>query len=68
MDAPGLSIDDIGVHEVNEAFAPVPLAWQLELGAKPERLNPLGGAISVGHPLGASGTILTTRMILELLS
>ncbi len=64
----GLSIDDIGVYEVNEAFAPVPLAWQVELGAKPERLNPLGGAISVGHPLGASGTILTTRMILELLS
>ena len=64
----GLSIDDIGVYEVNEAFAPVPLAWQVELGAKPERLNPLGGAISVGHQLGASGTILTTRMILELLS
>lgn len=64
----GLSIDDIGVYEVNEAFAPVPLAWQVELGAKPKRLNPLGGAISVGHPLGASGTILTTRMILELLS
>ena len=64
----GLSIDDIGVYEVNEAFAPVPLAWQVELGAKPERLTPLGGAISVGHPLGASGTILTTRMILELLS
>lgn len=63
-----LSIDDIGVYEVNEAFAPVPLAWQVELGAKPERLNPLGGAISVGHPLGASGTILTTRTILELLS
>ena len=60
---PGLSIDDIGVYEVNEAFAPVPLAWQVELGAKPERLNPLGGAIAVGHPLGASGTILMTRMI-----
>jgi acetyl-CoA acyltransferase len=59
----GLSIDDIGVYEVNEAFAPVPLAWQVELGAKPERLNPLGGAIAVGHPLGASGTILMTRMI-----
>jgi acetyl-CoA acyltransferase len=59
----GLSIDDIGVYEVNEAFAPVPIAWQRELGADPERLNPLGGAIAVGHPLGASGAILMTRMI-----
>ncbi|KOU58953.1 acetyl-CoA acetyltransferase [Streptomyces sp. MMG1533] len=59
----GLSIDDIGVFEVNEAFAPVPLAWLAETGADPERLNPLGGAIAVGHPLGASGAILMTRML-----
>lgn len=59
----GLNIDDIGAIEINEAFAPVPLAWQIELGADPDRVNPLGGAISVGHPLGASGAILTTRLI-----
>ncbi len=55
--------DEIGVFEVNEAFAPVPLAWQAETGADLARLNPLGGAIAVGHPLGASGAILMTRMI-----
>jgi acetyl-CoA acyltransferase len=59
----GLGIDDIGAFEVNEAFAPVPLAWLAETGADPERLNPLGGAIAVGHPLGASGAILMTRLV-----
>jgi acetyl-CoA acyltransferase len=59
----GLSIDDIGVFEVNEAFASVPLAWEQETGADHGRLNPLGGAIAVGHPLGGSGAILMTRMI-----
>lgn len=59
----GLSISDIGAYEVNEAFAPVPLAWQIELKADPDRLNPLGGAIAVGHPLGASGAILATRLV-----
>ncbi|MCF7553402.1 thiolase family protein [Pseudonocardia sp. WMMC193] len=59
----GLSISDIGAFEVNEAFAPVPLAWQAELGAEDKVLNPLGGAIAVGHPLGASGTILMTRLL-----
>ncbi len=59
----GLSIGDIGAVEINEAFAPVPLAWQAELGVDLDRLNPLGGAIAVGHPLGASGAILTTRLI-----
>lgn len=59
----GLSIHDIGVFEVNEAFASVPLAWEIETGADHARLNPLGGAIAVGHPLGASGAILMTRMI-----
>ncbi|MFG2937062.1 thiolase family protein [Streptomyces sp. NPDC048282] len=59
----GLSLDDIGAYEVNEAFAPVPLAWLAETGADPERLNPLGGAIAVGHPLGGSGAILMTRLL-----
>ncbi|OYD66927.1 thiolase family protein [Rhodococcus sp. OK302] len=58
----GLSIDDIGAFEINEAFAPVPLAWQAETGADLNRLNPLGGAIAVGHPLGGSGAILMTRL------
>jgi acetyl-CoA acyltransferase len=51
----GMALDEIGVFEVNEAFACVPLAWQRELGVDGERLNPLGGAIAYGHPLGASG-------------
>jgi acetyl-CoA acyltransferase len=59
----GLSIDDIDVFEVNEAFAPVPLAWLRETGADPARLNPRGGAIALGHPLGASGTRLMTTMV-----
>jgi len=58
----GVSINDIGAFEVNEAFAPVPLAWLAETGADPDRLNPLGGAIALGHPLGASGAVLMTRM------
>ena len=52
---------DIGVYEVNEAFASGAAGLAAELGADPERLNPLGGAIAVGHPLGASGTVLMTR-------
>ncbi|MFC4606007.1 thiolase family protein [Rhodococcus kronopolitis] len=59
----GLSIEDIGAFEVNEAFAPVPLAWLAETGADVKRLNPLGGAIAVGHPLGGSGAILMTRLV-----
>jgi acetyl-CoA acyltransferase len=59
----GISVGEIGVFEVNEAFAPVPLAWQAEIGADIDRLNPVGGAIALGHPLGASGAILMTRMI-----
>ncbi|WP_216898444.1 thiolase family protein [Nocardia alni] len=62
----GLTVDDIGVFEVNEAFAPVPLAWLAETGADPDRLNPLGGAIAVGHPLGASGGILMTRLLAQM--
>ncbi len=59
----GLGIDDIDAFEVNEAFAAVPLAWQVETKAEFDRLNPLGGAIGVGHPLGASGAILMTRLV-----
>ncbi|MGW5384373.1 thiolase family protein [Nocardia sp. NPDC003963] len=59
----GLTVADIGVFEVNEAFAPVPLAWLAETGADPAALNPLGGAIALGHPLGGSGAVLMTRMI-----
>jgi len=59
----GLSIDDIGTFEVNEAFAPVPKAWLKDLGADPARLNPHGGAIAMGHPLGGSGARLMTTMV-----
>ncbi|MDQ0340883.1 acetyl-CoA acetyltransferase family protein [Caldalkalibacillus uzonensis] len=62
----GLSLDDIDVFEVNEAFAPVPLAWLAETGADPHKLNPNGGAIALGHPLGASGARLMTTMMHEL--
>src|SRR5262249_52993724 len=59
----GLTIEDIGVSEVNEAFAPVPLAWLAETGADPARLNPRGGAIAIGHPLGGSGARLMTTLL-----
>jgi acetyl-CoA acyltransferase len=59
----GVALAEVGVFEVNEAFAPVPLAWLVETGADPDRLNPLGGAIALGHPLGASGAVLMTRMV-----
>jgi acetyl-CoA acyltransferase len=59
----GLSLADIGVFEVNEAFAPVPLAWLAEIGGDPAKLNPNGGAIALGHPLGGSGARLMTTMV-----
>jgi acetyl-CoA acyltransferase len=59
----GLSVDDIGAFEVNEAFAPVPLAWLAEIGADPKTLNPSGGAIALGHPLGASGARIMTTLV-----
>jgi acetyl-CoA acyltransferase len=59
----GLSIEDIDHYEVNEAFAPVPLAWLDHFKADPDRLNPRGGAIALGHPLGASGGRLMTTML-----
>jgi acetyl-CoA C-acetyltransferase len=62
----GMNIDDVDLFEVNEAFAPVPLAWLRETGADPVRLNVHGGAIALGHPLGASGTKLMTTLIYAL--
>jgi acetyl-CoA acyltransferase len=59
----GLSIHDIGVFEVNEAFAPVPLAWLADTGADAARLNPQGGAIALGHPLGGSGARIMTTLV-----
>ena len=59
----GVNLAEVGVFEVNEAFAPVPLAWLADTGADEGKLNPLGGAIALGHPLGASGAVLMTRMI-----
>lgn len=62
----GLQVDDIDIFEVNEAFASVPLAWLQETGADPKKLNPNGGAIALGHPLGASGGRLMATMLHEL--
>jgi acetyl-CoA acyltransferase len=59
----GLRPDEIGAFEVNEAFAPVPLAWLAEIGADPKALNPNGGAIALGHPLGGSGARIMTTLI-----
>ena len=59
----GLTVDDIAAFEVNEAFASVPLAFQAEFGIPDEKLNPRGGAIALGHPLGASGTRLATTLL-----
>jgi acetyl-CoA C-acetyltransferase len=59
----GLTIEVIDLYEVNEAFAPVPLAWLREIGADPMKLNVNGGAIALGHPLGASGTKLMATLI-----
>jgi acetyl-CoA C-acetyltransferase len=59
----GMKIDDIDLYEVNEAFAPVPLAWLKHVGADPGRLNVNGGAIALGHPLGASGTKLMATLV-----
>lgn len=63
LERAGLSIGDIDLYEVNEAFAPVPLAWLKHTGADPEKLNVNGGAIALGHPLGASGTKLMATLV-----
>jgi acetyl-CoA C-acetyltransferase len=62
----GLRVGDIDVFEVNEAFAPVLLAWSAETGASLEKTNPNGGAIALGHPLGATGAVLATKLLHEL--
>ena len=62
----GLSIDDIDVFEINEAFASVVLAWAKEVGADLDKTNPNGGAIALGHPLGATGAFLMTKALYEL--
>jgi acetyl-CoA C-acetyltransferase len=62
----GLKVGDIDVFEVNEAFAPVLLAWSEDTGASLEQTNPNGGAIALGHPLGATGAILMTKLVHEL--
>ncbi|WP_176590599.1 acetyl-CoA C-acetyltransferase [Sphingobium sp. EM0848] len=66
LDRTGLKIDDIDLFEVNEAFAPIPLAWLKATGADPGRLNVNGGAIALGHPLGASGTKLMSTLVCAL--
>jgi acetyl-CoA C-acetyltransferase len=66
LEKTGLSIDDIDVVEINEAFASVVLAWLKEVKADPEKVNPNGGAIALGHPLGATGAKLFTTMLNEL--
>ena len=66
LDQAGLTVDDVDVFEINEAFASVVLAWQKELQPDPERVNPNGGAISLGHPLGGTGTFLVTKAVHEL--
>ncbi|HEX4737230.1 MAG TPA: acetyl-CoA C-acetyltransferase [Allosphingosinicella sp.] len=63
LDRAGMKIEDIDLYEVNEAFAPVPLAWLRETGADAARLNVHGGAIALGHPLGASGTKLLATLL-----
>ena len=66
LEKTGLSIDDIDIVEINEAFAPVVLAWIKETGADPARVNPNGGGIALGHPLGATGAKLFATMLNEL--
>ncbi len=66
LERAGMKIDEIDLYEVNEAFAPVPLAWLKETGADPSRLNVNGGAIALGHPLGGSGTKLMSTLIYAL--
>ena len=66
LERTGLSIDDIDVVEIIEAFAPVPMAWLKEIGADPAKVNPSGGAIALGHPLGATGARLMVTLLNEL--
>ena len=63
LERSGRKLGEIDLYEVNEAFAPVPLAWLKEIGADPDKLNVNGGAIALGHPLGASGTKLMATLV-----
>ena len=66
LKATNLNINDIDLYEVNEAFAPVPLSWAIELKADISKLNVNGGAMALGHPLGATGAKLMTTLLHEL--
>ena len=66
LERSGLTIDDLDAYEVNEAFAPVPLAWAHDLRADPDKLNAWGGAIALGHALGSSGTRLLGTLLATL--
>jgi Acetyl-CoA acetyltransferase len=66
LERAGLHVNDIDLFEVNEAFAPVVLAWQKEIGAPWERVNVNGGAIALGHPLGATGARIMATLLHEL--
>ena len=66
LEKTGLSLDDIDLVEINEAFASVVIAWATETGADPEQVNVNGGAIALGHPLGATGARLMTTLLNEL--
>src|SRR5690606_20829225 len=66
LEKAGLEIGEMDRYEVNEAFAPVPLAWLKDIGGDPETLNVNGGAIALGHPLGATGTKLLVSLLHEL--
>ena len=66
LDKTGMSLSDIGTYEINEAFASVPMSWAKALEADMERLNPNGGAIALGHPLGCTGAKLMTTLLHEM--
>ena len=66
LEKAGLKIDDIDLYEVNEAFSPVPLAWAQDVGADLDKLNVNGGAMALGHPLGATGAKLMTTLLHEM--
>src|SRR3546814_18933968 len=66
LERTGMRIEDFDLYEINEAFASIPLAWLRATGADPDRLNVNGGAIALGHPLGASGTKLMSTLIYAL--
>ena len=66
LERSGRSLDEVGVIELNEAFASVVLAWLAETGADPEKVNPNGGAIALGHPISATGALITAKCLSEM--